>query len=47
MLKKLLTTGVAAAALTVAAGTADAAKCTNDVWNKVMQRGKIHCRRQG
>ena len=31
MLKKLLATGAAAAAMTVAAATADAAKCTNDV----------------
>ncbi|NNE23510.1 MAG: transporter substrate-binding domain-containing protein [Rhizobiales bacterium] len=41
MLKKLLATGAAAAALTFAAASADAAKCTNDVWNKIMQRGKI------
>ena len=41
MLKKLLTTGVAATAMTFAAASADAAKCTNDVWKKIMQRGKI------
>ena len=41
MLKKILTTGVAATAMTFAAASADAAKCTNDVWKKIMQRGKI------
>ncbi|MGI9465363.1 MAG: transporter substrate-binding domain-containing protein, partial [Aestuariivirgaceae bacterium] len=41
MLKKLLVGGVAAAAMTFAAATADAAKCTNDVWKKIMERGKI------
>ncbi len=44
MLKKVLKSSIAAAAvLAIAAGatTADAAKCTNDVWKKVMERGKI------
>jgi len=41
MFKKLLATGAAAAAMTFAAASADAAKCTNDVWKKVMERGKI------
>ena len=41
MLKKVLTACAAAAAMTVAAATADAATCTNDVWKKVMERGKI------
>ena len=41
MLKKLLVTGAAAAAMTLSAATADAAKCTNDVWKKVMERGKV------
>ncbi len=41
MLKNILVGGVAAAAMTFAAATADAAKCTNDVWKKVMERGKV------
>ena len=41
MLKKFLTAGAAAAAMTFAAASADAAQCTNDVWKKVMERGKI------
>ena len=32
---------VAAAGLSFAATTASAAQCTNDVWNKVMERGKV------
>lgn len=41
MLKQLFTAGVAAAAMTVTAVTAQAASCTNDVWKKVMERGKV------
>lgn len=41
MIKAILTSTVAAAAMTVAAVSADAAQCTNDVWKKVMERGKV------
>ncbi len=41
MIKKLLATATAVAALSAAAATADAAQCANTVWNKVMQRGKV------
>ena len=41
MFKKFITAGAAVAALTVAAASADAAQCSNDVWKKVMERGKI------
>ena len=39
-MKKLIA-GLAASAIALGAATATAAQCTNDVWNKVMQRGKI------
>ena len=42
MMKKLLKTGVASVALLAATSVAAyAAQCTNDTWNKVMERGKI------
>ncbi len=41
MLKQLLTAGVAAAAMTLTAVTAQAASCTNEVWKKVMERGRV------
>ena len=40
MFKKLLAATAATAVLATAAGAASAA-CTNDVWNKVMSRGKM------
>lgn len=40
MIKKLLA-AAAAAALLATTTAASAAQCTNDVWNKVMSRGKI------
>ncbi|MBC6417157.1 MAG: transporter substrate-binding domain-containing protein [Rhodospirillales bacterium] len=39
-MKKLLAT-TTALLLTLSAGTAGAAECTNAVWNKIMERGKI------
>jgi polar amino acid transport system substrate-binding protein len=33
--------GLAASAIALAAASANAAQCTNDVWNKVMERGKV------
>ncbi|MBC6406364.1 MAG: transporter substrate-binding domain-containing protein [Rhodospirillales bacterium] len=39
-MKKLLAT-TTALLLTLSAGTATAAHCTNAVWNKIMERGKI------
>jgi polar amino acid transport system substrate-binding protein len=41
MLKKFLTAGVAAAAMTFTVAGAEAAQCTNDAWKKIMERGKI------
>ncbi len=42
MMKKLLKTGVASVAFLAATSVAAyAAQCTNDTWNKVMERGKI------
>ncbi|MEM0991005.1 MAG: transporter substrate-binding domain-containing protein [Pseudomonadota bacterium] len=40
-MKRLLKTAVAAVAMAAVAGTGYAAQCTNDVWNKVMERGKV------
>ena len=39
-MKKLIA-GLAASAIALSAAAATAAQCTNDVWNKVMDRGKI------
>jgi len=39
-MKKMVFTAVAATVLASAA-VADAAQCTNDVWKKVMSRGKM------
>ena len=39
-MKKLIA-GLAISAVALSATAATAAQCTNDVWNKVMQRGKI------
>ncbi len=36
-----LLAGIAAAAVALAAGSAWTKQCTNDVWNKIMERGKI------
>ena len=44
MLKKLLTTTAAIALAITTALPAAAAQCTNDVWKKVMERGKIAAR---
>jgi len=41
MLKKLLMTTAAIAVAVSTVGPAAAAQCTNDVWKKVMERGKI------
>ncbi len=38
---KKFVAGLAASAIALSAATAGAAQCTNDVWNKVMDRGKI------
>ena len=40
LMKKLIATG-AVIALTIGTAGIAAAQCTNDVWNKVMERGKI------
>jgi polar amino acid transport system substrate-binding protein len=39
-MKKIIA-GLAASAIALAAASATAAQCTNDVWNKVMSRGKV------
>ena len=39
-MKKIIA-GLAASAIALSATSATAAQCTNDVWNKVMERGKI------
>ena len=40
-IKTLLKSGIGALALMAFTGSAHAAQCTNDTWNKVMERGKI------
>ena len=40
-MKKFLTATVSAMCLSAITTTASFAECTNDVWNKVMERGKI------
>lgn len=40
-IKNLLKSGIGTLALMAFAGGAQAAQCTNDTWNKVMERGKV------
>ena len=40
-MKKFLTATVSAMCLSAITTTASSAECTNDVWNTVMERGKI------
>ena len=41
MLKRVLVAGTAVAAMVAGIVGAEAAQCTNDVWKKVMERGKV------
>ena len=40
-MRKILKTTVCAMAVTAMTASSVAAACTNDVWNKVMERGKV------